>query len=281
MKAIALLLAIGAAVQAPDDTSRVVAQLDAYLEAYEPRLSELVADERMDQMVATPQRVLLRGVRDVRKIQERRQLRSEVAFIALPHDAGWLGFRHVKTVNNKPVALKGESLTASLTMEKLDAARALLRASAKHNLGLARTTNLPNLPLEFLHARNRHRLEPLADGREKVRGIETSRIVFKEHATPTLVGNPSTGADMPSLVRAWVDQNGRLLRAEVNTFTYANALDYEHLVRVDFEEFAALGMLVPAEMHEEFPVPRPGVGTAVATYTNFRRFQTSGRIVPQ
>ena len=109
----------------------------------------------MDQVIFSPQRVLLRGVRDVRKAQVRRQLSSEVAFIALPQDAGWLGFRHVKSVNNKPVALTGESLAASLTTEKLDAARALLRASARHNLGLARTTNLPNLPLEFLHARNR------------------------------------------------------------------------------------------------------------------------------
>ena len=86
---------------------------------------------------------------------------------------------------------------------------------------------------------------------------------------------------MPSLVRAWVDQNGRLLRAEVNTFTDADASQYEHLVRVEFMESEALGMLVPAEMHEDFPVPRPSRGTAVATYTNFRRFQTSGRIIPQ
>ena len=87
---------------------------------------------------------------------------------------------------------------------------------------------------------------------------------------------------MPSVVRAWVDpRNGQLLRAEVETFQYEHAKRHETLVRVEFVPHKELDVMVPSEMREEFPIPQPGKGTGVARYSNFRRFQTSGRIVPQ
>ena len=271
MKVITLAAAIIATLQTPDDTQRVIARLDAYLAAYEPRLSELVADERMDQTV----RMSARG------LSNRRVLISEVAFIALPN-GGWTGFRHVTSVNNRGVSNRAPSLESTLKMPTLEAARALLRASAAHNLGLARTTNLPNLPLEFLHVRNRHRLAARSDGQVMVRDVETTRIVFDENTTPTLIRNPSTDADMPAEVRAWIDAEGRLLRAEVTTFNADRKLPYVHLVRVEFVESQAFGgLLVPSHMYEEFPAQHPYTGTAEATYSNFRKFQTSARIVPQ
>lgn len=283
MKAAALLVAIVAAMQAPSETDRVIARLDEYLAAYEPRLSELIADERMHQEIrgtvpSQPGDTSLRPSR----FRRWRQLESEVAFIALPDDAGWVGIRHVKSVNFRPVSLIDASLVTLLTAPGLDAARELLRASAEHNLGLPRTTNLPNLPLEFLHARNRKRLSPRGDGSETVRGVRAMRLVFLERMSPTLIINPATGGDMPSVIRAWVDpRDGRLLRAEVNTFSSFAAKQFENQLRVEFVHNRALGLLVPADMRERFAVERPASGTSEATYTNFRRFQTSARIVPQ
>jgi hypothetical protein len=279
MKLAALAIAGLVAIQQPS-MNQVIERLDAYLLAYEPQLSELIADETMQQEVrGLPPMDVMSGEGRSRL---RRRLASEVAFIALPQEAGWLGFRHVKTVNNIPVALGDQSLSTSLKIQGLDAARELLQDSAAHNLGLQRTTNLPNLPLEFLHRRNRKRLVARADGRETVRGTRAERLVFIERMTPTLITNPDTGADMPSVIRAWVDpQTGQLLRAEVNTFRVVNAKQHEHQVRVEFVPNNALGLMVPSEMREEFPVQRSGTGTSVARYTNFRRFQTSARIVPQ
>jgi hypothetical protein len=282
MKLVALLIATSTIAQLPSiDT--VIARLDQYLAAYEPKLSELIADETMLQEVrgTVSQASRSDASRGPRPFRLRREIESEVAFIALPENAGWLGFRHVKAVNNKPVALGDSSLTASLRSPGFDMARSLLNASAHHNLGLPRTTNLPNLPLEFLHQRNRRRLLPRADGRERVRGVDTVRLLFLERMTPTLIKNPN-GSDMPSVVRAWVDpRNGRLLRAEVTTFTSPEAKEFENRVRVEFGDSKALGLLVPLEMREVFPVERPATGAGDATYSNFRRFQTSARIVPQ
>ncbi len=281
MRLAVLLVATLAAAQAPA-VDAVLARLDAYLADYEPKLSELIADETMRQEVrrTVPRGQPIEATRGRGALRLQRQLVSEVAFIALPNNAAWLGFRHVKTVNNQPVGLSDSSLAASLKTEGHEVAYALVKASAEHNLGLPRTTNLPNLPLEFLHQRNRKRLVARVDGRERVRGTDTVRLVFLERMTPTLIRNPNTGADMPSVVRAWVDPgNGRVLRAEVQTFTSFDAKEFENSVRVEFVSDKAVGVYVPSEMREEFPVERPGSGTSVARYSNYRRFQTSARIV--
>ena len=86
---------------------------------------------------------------------------------------------------------------------------------------------------------------------------------------------------MPSVARAWIDGDGRLMRAEVETFASAETKTAENTIRVEFTMNRTLQMLVPTEMREEFPVRKPGSGTSVASYSNFRRFQTSARIVPQ
>ena len=267
MKVVAAVAAVIALSQS-NSVDPLLARLDAYLADYEPQLSALVADESMMQEVRGPQRLRLQ-----------RQLESEVAFIALP-DVGWLGFRHVKTVNTTPVGLADASLTTALGEQGLALARTLLREGAKHNLGLPRTTNLPNLPLEFLHPRNRRRFVTRANGQETVRGIRTSRVVFLERMTPTLVQNRDTGGNIPSVVRAWIDpRDGRLLRAEIETFESASAKQSQSSLRVEFAENKMLGLFVPIEMRETFPAGKPLRGTAVASYTNFRRFTTSARIV--
>jgi hypothetical protein len=268
MRIVALSIALFAAAQATS-VDAVLAKLDAYLEVYEPRLSELIADELMIQDIEGRGR-MARG----------RTLKSEVAFIALPNDAGWLGFRNVLRVDRRDVGGRASSLSKALAAPGYDAARALLSASAEHNLGLPRTNNLPNLPLEFLHPRNRRRFEARLDGDERIRGVAATRLVFQERLTPTLI-QTSNGGDLPSVVRAWIDpKDGRVLRAEVRTFRSLRSNGFESKITVEFEQNRSLELLVPVEMRETFPQPSPLVGTSFARYSNFRRFQTSARIVP-
>jgi hypothetical protein len=269
MKVLAAAIAVLVATQ-PSRVDPVLELLDRYLEAYEPRLSELIADELM-----------LQDGQSQEGRRVRRRLASEVAFIALPEGAGWLGFRHVKAMDGRRVdagdASLGRALASSVTS---DAARRLLEDSARHNLGLARTTNLPNLPLEFLHKRNRRRFVVRWDGSERVRAISTTRLALLERITPTLIRSPD-GSDMRSVVKAWIDPDtGQLLRAEVRSLAPLGH-DTTNIIRVDFATNATLGLLVPIEMQEVFPVGPNREGRSVARYSNYRRFQTSARIVPQ
>jgi hypothetical protein len=283
---IAAALTITCSVTLPAQQSprldQLLAKMDAYLATYEPRLSELIADETLVQETKLPISYSFMPREAVpAQSPQRRTIKSEVAFIALPENAGWLGFRHVKTVDDRAVENESASLTSALQANRYDAARALLSAGAQFNLGLPRTTNLPNLPLEFLHQRNRKRFLLRNDGRETIGGVNASRIVLLERIVPTMIRNPDTNADMPSVVRAWIgEQTGQLLRAEVRTFISAEAKNADNTIWVEFSNHKELGMLVPIEMRETFPVERPSTGTGKAAYSNFRRFQTSARIVP-
>ena len=255
-------------------------RLDRYLIEYEPQLSSLVADERMTQRDG----VSRLAVGQTHEPTKDREILSEVAFIGLPGNAGWLGFRRVVVVNNKKVGDPGPSLALLLTdgaKDDYDQARLLLGQSAAHNLGFPRTTNLPNLPLEFLHPRNRHRLHHRLDGMEKIRGVNTARMVFEEHSRPTIIQKPDGGA-MQSLISAWVEpETGRLLRAQVKTRdAQIGVLPFDNVVWVDFRPDEKLGLLVPYEMKEEFFAGRFREGTGTAKYTNYRQFRTSARIVP-
>lgn len=256
-------------------------RLDEYLLAYEPQLSALVAEELLIQRDGPSQEAAARLTPDTKN----RRLVSEVAFISLPGGAGWLGFRRAVTFNGKDLPDAGPSLGVLLTdgnPDDYDQARLMLSESARLNLGLPRTTNLPNLPLEFLHPRNRRRFAHRIDGTEKIRSHATTRVVLDETSSPTLIQRPE-GGDMMSVVTAWVETGtGRLIRAQVKTRdARIGVLPFDALVWVDFKPEEKLGLLVPAEMKEEFYAGRFREGTGSAKYSKYRRFQTSARMLPQ
>jgi hypothetical protein len=272
MKALALLTFAVFALQT-DDASAIRDRLDSYLIEYEPRLRTVVADEEMTQRMRERQWVVTH-----------RRIQSEVAFIALPGDAGWMGFRRVVNVNGKAIKDRGTPLAQLMAEgagDDYDQARLLLADSAAHNLGAPRTINLPNLPLELLHPRNRHRFTREVLGRETIRGTRTILLRLEEFTTPTIIQQPGAG-DMRTVVRAWVEpETGRLLRAQVTARdARIGSPQFDAVIRVEFRESRELGMLVPFEMTETFFVERSGTGTGTAKYSNYRRFQTGARIVP-
>lgn len=254
----------------------VLANFDAYIETYHVALGELVADERMVQRAE--------GMQSLRATRE---IRSEVAFIDLPGSAGWLGFRDVLTVSSKPVRKPGPSLAEALIKGQAGdyaQARALLLASAMHNLGEPRTTNLPNLPLELLHQRNRWRYDTWLHGSGRIEGHQVIALVLDEKSSPSLIQRPE-GGDIPARVTAWVEpDSGRLWRAHVR-LTDARVIFAERHrpvdLQVDFAEHRELGLLLPDRMRETFYAGTRGNGTSDARYTNFRRFSTTARVVPQ
>jgi hypothetical protein len=268
-------------IVAPEPTAQELRdRLNAYLTQYEPKLSELIADETMAQQN-------VRGDRpdDGEGPPESRAIRSEVAFIALPGSAGWMGFRRVLRVGADDVEDKQETLLTVLSGGSRDdyfKARAMLADSARYNLGSPRTTNLPNLPLEVLHPRHSQRFSVRIAGKERIVGRSATKLVFVETWTPTIIRAYDNG-DMRSIVAAFVDeQTGELLRADVNTRDPRDErLAFDYVISVVFQFNKQFNLLVPSTMHEDFfaGVNRRAWGDA--KYTNYRRFQTSARILPQ
>lgn len=278
MRLPALTLGALLALTGPPPADAVVDRLDAYLSSYLPELATLVADESLEQRVPPRYdsygRLLADGVT--------RQLASEIAFVGLPGEDGMLGFRLVTTIDGRTVRSVGTPISELLQRRSPAETRAqLLTQSAEHNLGTPRNTNLPTVPLELLQPAYRDRYSHTLRGRSRIRGIGVDVLVATEIARPTIIRQGS-GQSSPSVVTAWVDDRGRVLRAEVRLHAEpAFPGAFEPTVRVDFVEHRALRLLVPSQLRESFwSATHRRAGTGEARYQSFRRFETSGRIVP-
>ncbi len=270
---VAAVIASGAVVssQVRPDARALVERLHAYLERYEPRLSELVADEDFRQRTTY---VTHDGIRQV---SARRRLRSDVGFLRLPGGLAWLGQRSVRAVDDRPVPSveRLEKTYSDAGAGLLARARAIADANASFNLGHPRSLNLPTLPLDLLERRRTGAFDVSVEGRASTNGRPTTRVLFRERAPGAIVAHDDSGFVRVD-VRAWLDADGALHRADVALF--APDGHGRHDIRVDFVHEQNLGMLVPVRLTESFRGRDTGGG--VATYSKFRAFRTSGRLVP-
>ena len=246
-------------------------RMGAYLIEYESQLSSVVAEEQFDQRV-------------LGRITTGRwtRLASDVAFMRLPGNAEWLGFRDVKRVNGELVKPSGPSIAEVLTSDRGDLKKALAiaNASARHNIGLPRTINVPTAPLDIIHPRNRQAHKFDLRGDDTVDGITTVVIGYQEVTRPTLLRDPH-GIPLVSSGLIWVEPaNGRIRRIEWVYQEERKRPWAAPRLRVEFEAHPELGFMVPVRMEETFWVQN-GRGEGKATYRNFRRFGTGARIVQQ
>lgn len=162
-------------------------------------------------------------------------------------------------------------------------AAAMTSASARYNLGASRTINMPTVPLELLHPKHRRRFRYRLDGRDSVRGMETMRLAFDERDSPSIIKRADDKGDVTSKGSVWVETgNGRIWRVDVRFEDHASTHKSawaQGRMRVEFVHDARLDVLVQSEMTEIFDVVG-GRGEGKATYSNFKRFETSGRLVP-
>jgi hypothetical protein len=275
-----IMIAALAVAQAQPSLDTLLDRMHAYLLEYEPRISELIADETLTQSAREND-----VFGDVG--QNRRLLQSEIAFMRLPGDGPWLGYRNVLKVNGGSVRSSEARLQRLLApgRSEEEQARQIAEESARHNLGPVRTTNVPTLPLELLHPRNRERFVFTLLGRARVIGRQVVRIGFQETKFPTLISDSERGGDLLSRGDVWIEEaTGRVFQAEVRTndprLLEKKVVEIENVITVTFDEHKALGMLVPSRVRETFP-HHGRVGRGDAHYSNFRKFSTSARIIPQ
>jgi hypothetical protein len=284
----ALLLAAPAASQSRPPTLRqVMERVARYVESYGEQLSMVVATEHYSQWF------------DTTKVDDAlitRTLTSEFALVGSQGD--WVGFRDVQEVDGRPVRER-ENRLERLFQDPSAAASAQRRRiadeSARYNIGtVQRNINTPTMVLHFLQAKQQQRLSFKKLGQERIDGEVTWRISYRERQTPTIIRNPH-GGDVPASGSFWVDPlDGRVFRTElaIETTQAGRRGKLTSTVTVRYGQDARLGLLVPLEMRESHKgtmarpagVPEAG-GEApmeiggVATYSNYRRFETSGRVI--
>jgi hypothetical protein len=107
-------------------------------------------------------------------------------------------------------------------------------------------------------------------------GVRAWRIDYAEKDVPTLIQR--NGADVFASGSLWLEPaGGRLLKGIVKARFRVVRTFIRIEVTVAYRPSATLGLWVPAEVQEHYEWPFDDV-RAVATYSNFRRFETSARV---
>jgi hypothetical protein len=278
---VVLALASGPSLsaQTKPTVEQLLERMASYLANYELLLSSVVADERFEQRV-----VFTRAYRNGQPVlsDERRRIESEIGFLRLPGGVDWLGFREVQKINGKLLREKPRSLSDLLDSAKdtLNQARAIADASAEHNMGVPRSTNVPTAPLEIIHPRNYKAHQFTLRGDDTIKRTRVMVLGFNETRRPPLVQGVG-GQELVSRGRIWLEpDSGTIWRVE---WIYAPAIGSPMSLKVEFARDDKLNMMVPVEMREEFP-SMGGLnsrGDGVAYYSNYRKFGTGARIVQQ
>ena len=275
-----LLLVAHVRAQEIGEADILLDRLSQYLLAYESELTTIVADEHYEQSEYRPLN------RTNFELLRQRTTISDVAFLRLPDGSAWFGVRDVQMVDGKPAVaneVKLRELLKHFDAAAFEQAVRIVAQSSQYNLGGLRTINMPTAPLEMLHPNNHVRFIFKLRGSNKIDGHQTRRIDFEEFDEPTIVSG-SDGAPVFIQGSAWIEpENGRLWRVEVMLKPKPNPglpRPVNNRLRVDFVLHPELKIMVPAQMDETFWIPR-GRGQGRAKYSNFRRFTTSARIVPQ
>lgn len=279
----------GQAAETPtaDDVLR---KAGAYAAGYESAFSLLVAEERYEQRTEQQDALLAGGNLSQRNPgggmgaggarQQRRVLRSEFALVRL--DAGgWMPFRDVFEVDGRKVRNRDHrlaSLFAAPTAESFDQGAAIMAESTRHNLGrVQRTINVPTLALLLVRPDLARRFRFERDGEEAVDGRVTWKFAFREMTTPSLV-RTSRGQDLLLTGTIWIDPATGIVH---RTSLTAADPQVRATVRVTFARDAGVDLWVPVTMDEHYSSPSDrDVIFCTATYSNYRKFDVAGRLVP-
>lgn len=273
--------ATGALAQSPPPP--IADRVRAYLTDYEPRLSALVADERFEQEVRRPpaRRWSTNGLDSVRPGRNlRRVLQSEIGFLRLPGDLGWLAQRQVITVDGRAAGAAAGDLPALFARggdTLLQAAARIAAHNATHNLGNPRSINVPTLPLELMDARHAAAFDVTAGPSAFEQGRLVQRVTFEEKPPGRLVAHSAKRFMRARVEALVVAATGAVLEADV-TLDPQRPRVPSHRVTVEFGPQEGMAILVPARLIERFIAD--GEGSGVATYGNYRQFSTAARIVP-
>lgn len=289
------------------NVDELMPRVAAYIQGYAEQMSLVIGVERYIQWLERAD-FTYGGVS--RAIS--RQLVAEFAFVRSGND--WDGFRNVYEVDGKPVPDAKDRMAKLFTeapASAVEQGRKIAAESSRYNMGaMQRNLNVPTVALFFLSAANQGRFRFTKDKDDQVGGVRVWKVKYKEARKPTII-RTSGGKDMPVKGEAWIDPvDGRVLKTHMQidsempaaALTAASAarttsgprtVSTSASITVTYALEPKLGILVPAEMLETYEAPmrsefifKDDTGKddlakidCRATYSDFKRFETSAKIV--
>jgi VWFA-related protein len=263
----------------------VLKRAGEYVVEYEKTFHDIVAEEEYVQRAPS----VNAGV------PQQRKTLADLVFVRLPGPIPWATFRDIYQVDGKAVRDRDqrlERLFSRGSASALERAEAILAESARYNIGVERTANLPTLPLLFLHPDNQARFSFARQGEADDSNVV--EVAYREVSRPTFIRGrrpdrtpDGTAADLPAHGRFWIDaRRGTVVRTEMSLGGTGEA-EGTAKISTTYRPEPSLAMWVPEEMKEFYSVgggspalrgmPRSqlcnGCYTeAVARYRRMRRF---------
>jgi hypothetical protein len=281
MKPLAVLLAslfIAAVAAAPRTDAdppleMLLARAGAYVRGLEVQMAMVVGDE------VYHQRAFARG-----RSSQDRTIQAEMLFWWLDEDHVWLSVRNVRKVNKTVVADSKDRLERALHTPELPAGpevvvnrsarlRGLQAESARYDIGtVQRTTSNPTEVLQYLLPENQEQFLFNRAGEHRANGTRAWKLTFVEQRRPTVLRFGDL--DVPTSGAVWIRADDGVV---VRTERTVSLPRFSATVTVDFQRDAKLTLWVPKKMEERYG----GLVQCSSDYSNYRQFETSGRIVPE
>jgi hypothetical protein len=258
-----------------------------YVRQFETDFSAVIGDEEYEQKDV----LRTRGGNAGRT----RRMRSEMSFLWMPDEMVWLSVRNVLRLDGAPVADSRSRLDAALadaTPGRTSQLRRLRDEGARFNIGrIGRNFSDPMLGLQLVDPILQPRFSFKHVGTDRVDGVDAVRLSFVEQARPTLISRGTDHQDLPAHGDVWIDaRDGVVYRTRL--ITNDSKFDLQATITVTFAREKKLDRWLPSRMEETYfhQGVTGGSGSSagdfleriecVATYGNYRRFETSARVLP-
>ena len=278
------LLTVALAIQpaAAVSTRAAVGRAAAYVKAYQQQLTSVLADERYTQQ-------LIEQTPSDPKMARVRTLRSELFFMFAPAGDAWMAIRDVMEIDGHAIASRPDLREALQVLPAPDVARKFKDYNSRFNLGRTyRNFNEPTLSLLVLDDEHRGRFS--FDRKRVERNGDTTLVTlaFTERERPTLIRDLRHGSVFSKGELIVEAETGRIrkavLTATIGPVKVQLTTSYAHDTRLD--------LWVPATFREQYEYGVPANNAKArfesgaeyehilceASYTNYRRFETSVRI---
>ena len=210
-----------------------------------------------------------------------RRLVAEIAWVSVAGDVEPIAVRDVVEVDRHVVGDRARlaGLLHSDRRASWADARAILEEGARYNLAPgSRNFNLPTVALFFLHPDRQARFKWV---RRSSHESAMWQLDFRERDRPTVIrlsrGDSDDRLDpVYSRGRIQVDPTTGIVQQTILELTLVRV---RYTLTTEFAPIAAVDLVLPVRLTERYETPEDVV-TGSATYTNYRRFQTTGRLLP-
>ena len=244
----------------------LVAAASKYVAKYQQEFAFLIADELYSQTRT-----------DAGGRSQNRQLRSEFFLTYLPADNEWVAVRDVQDVDGKPVANREELRTL---LAKGGEIRGLISQviarNARYNIGsTTRNFNEPTLALLLIGEKRVNDVKFERKTVERDNDTVLATLAFEERGRPTLVRGPE--GSLPSSGEIILEPSTGIIRK--TTFELQRP-GVKVRLTTTYALDPKLGLWLPDVFTERYESETPitEVVLCEAKYTNYRKFQVTGRI---